>query len=82
MQYPQYFVQFSGWFEDDHNIYLAMKYVECGDLAGLLLDDDMAEDDVKTITTQLLNGLEVMHENNFCHRDLKPQVGLLELVSA
>lgn len=29
---------------------------------------------MKNVTTQLLKDLKIMHESNFCHRDLKPQV--------
>lgn len=53
-----------------------MEYIPCGDL-GSLIEDEMTESEVKTVTKQLLEGLEVMHEINLCHRDLKPQVKLL-----
>jgi serine/threonine protein kinase len=33
------------------------------------------EPEVKGIAMQLLEGLKTMHEENFTHRDLKPQVG-------
>lgn len=70
-------MQFFGWFEDNESIYLAMEYIKHGDLASLILERDMNESDAKIITTQLLGGLNVMHKNNFCHRDLKPQVSHL-----
>lgn len=53
-----------------------MEYFECGDLGQLIKDDDLSENDIKSVATQLLEGLKIMHENNFCHRDLKPNVSI------
>lgn len=50
-----------------------MEYFEHGDLqeymnkAGKLL-----EEDARSISYQMLEGLKEMHENGFAHRDLKP----------
>lgn len=33
----------------------------------------MTEKQAKDISRQLLEGLKTMHEDVFCHRDLKPQ---------
>lgn len=70
-------MKFFGWYEDTENIYFAMEFIGFGNLAELIGSNGMAEDDAKIITTQLLKGLEVMHENKFCHRDLKPEVRIL-----
>lgn len=32
------------------------------------------EDDVKDIIKDMLNGLRIMHSENFAHRDLKPAI--------
>jgi serine/threonine protein kinase len=32
------------------------------------------EDEVRNITSDLLDGLRIMHSEGFAHRDLKPQV--------
>lgn len=55
-----------------------MEYIEHGDLHDFIhqVDTPVAGNDAKTITRQLLEGLRIMHENLFCHRDLKPRVGL------
>lgn len=74
VQYPEYFVQFFGWWEDNENLYFVMEYVDGGNLMTLILEKDLMEDDVKVITRQLLEELRIMHQNNFCHRDLKPKV--------
>jgi serine/threonine protein kinase len=59
-------------------IYLAMEYFENGDLGDiqhtLRLDFPLPEHDVKTITTQLLEGLDFMHKKGYTHRDLGPKV--------
>lgn len=51
-----------------------MEYIEGGDLYKFIRENNVDESDVKNITRQLLEGLRIMHENNICHRDLKPQV--------
>ena len=52
-----------------------MEYFPYGDL-DKYITAGFTEADTKIITTQLLEGLEIMHANDFAHRDLKPQVGL------
>ncbi|MCJ1455460.1 hypothetical protein MMC28_005815 [Mycoblastus sanguinarius] len=66
------FVQFYGWFESVDTVFLAMEYFELGDLHNFL-KIPLVEDEARLITTQLLEGLIVMHEHKFTHRDLKPQ---------
>src|SRR5271167_3669757 len=56
-----------------------MEYFPCGDL-GRYITAGFTEGDTKIITTQLLEGLEIMHANDFAHRDLKPEVGLCTLL--
>lgn len=65
------FVHFLGWYEDNYSVYLAMEYFEQGDLARHL-SSPLAEGEVKIITRQLLEGLAVLHSQNWAHRDLKP----------
>lgn len=57
------------------SLYLAIEYMEYGDLETFILNNNVPENDLKTVTRQLLEGLKIMHGNNFSHRDLKPQVG-------
>jgi serine/threonine protein kinase len=51
-----------------------MEYFQHGDLQGCIITQELPEEDTKIITTQLLEGLRILHENGFTHRDLKPQV--------
>lgn len=51
-----------------------MEYIQNGDLASQIKDGNMTERDAKIITLQLVAALKIMHDNKFCHRDLKPEV--------
>ena len=78
------FVEFFGWFQNpsDNSMYLAMEYMRGGDLEASLLDLESSttnrpaipEDDIKEMTSQILEGLKIMHAEGFAHRDLKPKV--------
>lgn len=68
----QAFVKFLGWFENDDLVFIAMEYFEKGTL-DRFIGEDMTENDARVITVQLLEGLEIMHNEAFAHRDLKPQ---------
>ncbi|CAZ80245.1 unnamed protein product [Tuber melanosporum] len=76
-KYDKYFVQFFGWFEDPQCIYLAMEYIALGDLDQCFRKKTFTEGRAKLLAWQLLQGLAIMHENGFTHRDLKPQNILL-----
>lgn len=71
MQYVDWFVRSFGWFEDDIHVYLSMEYLEHGDLRNFLVSS-LPEREACEIASQLVEGLDAMHRNNFVHRDLKP----------
>lgn len=73
VQHQEVFVHFYGWFENVEKIFLAMEYFPQGDLTKFITDK-LREEDAVAITAQLLEGLAIMHESGFTHRDLKPQV--------
>ena len=50
-----------------------MEYLPYGDLSSWI-EKGIPEKEIKLITIQLLEGLAIMHENAFTHRDLKPAV--------
>ncbi|PYI13309.1 kinase-like protein [Aspergillus violaceofuscus CBS 115571] len=73
---PQYqqqevLVNFLGWLDDPSNLYLYMEFFPLGDLESHI-SESIPEEEVKDITTNLLNGLRIIHAEQFTHRDLKP----------
>ena len=68
-----FFVKFLGWFENSEKLYIAMEYFEKGDLRQYLAGG-MPVPAVKLLSSQLLEGLNVMHKNGIAHRDIKPEV--------
>jgi serine/threonine protein kinase len=57
-----------------------MEYFEKGDLAQHI-PAISTEDEVWKITNDLLHGLKIMHAEGFAHRDLKPQVVYLFILT-
>jgi serine/threonine protein kinase len=54
-----------------------MEYLSSGDLYQCLSDKPaLSEREAQDITFQILEGVYWMHDNDFAHRDLKPQVFL------
>ena len=62
-----------GWFEDAETLYIAMEYLEEGDLSNHI-DTPLPQRTVQDISKQILEGLQVMHQQGIAHRDLKPAV--------
>lgn len=53
-----------------------MEYIAYGDLEQYLdQHGPKAAAEAKQITSQILEGLVVLHGREICHRDLKPKVG-------
>ena len=50
-----------------------MEYISHGDLRQYL-KVERPESEAKAVTKQLLEGLFVIHQKGFAHRDLKPEV--------
>lgn len=74
-QHQNLFVQFFGWYENSDFIFLAMEYIQYGDLGQYLKEfGQEVRLQAKEIIGQILEGLVVLHQQKICHRDLKPQV--------
>ncbi|KAF8416388.1 kinase-like domain-containing protein [Tirmania nivea] len=67
----EWFVQFFAAHSDARHVYIAMEYMEWGDL-GSYIDFRWEEGDAAVVAHQLLSGVQYLHENQITHRDLKP----------
>lgn len=75
IQRQDLFVRFLGWYENTDCIYIAMEYIEHGDLSRHITKPNACSPkNAREITVQLLEGLAILHELKICHRDLKPKV--------
>ncbi|KAJ5186705.1 Tetratricopeptide-like helical [Penicillium cf. viridicatum] len=75
-RYERCFVKSFGWYEGPSQLFISMEYLEIGDLFTYLHKKGpvppLPEIEAKEIAYQVLDGLSMMHENGFAHRDLKP----------
>ena len=72
-----------GWYDSPEHLFIAMEYLELGDLKCYLdSQPPLSEYEAREITYQILDGLLLMHANNFAHRDLKPNVSLFLIKSS
>ena len=71
-QHPN-IVRVHHFFEAHSTAYIAMDYVEGEDLSAYLTrKGTLSEDELKGILYPLLDALEVVHQADFLHRDIKP----------
>ena len=73
LQHDALFVQLFGWYESHEYVYIAMEYISHGHLRNYL-EVERSESEAKVIARQLLEGLVVIHQEGFAHRDLRPEV--------
>lgn len=82
----KHFVEFFGWYEDQHNIYVSMEYIPNHDLQQHITERHgngfgFHESEGAFIVAKISKALKFMHEKNVMHRDLKPAVSSDELLS-
>ncbi|KAL3489042.1 kinase-like domain-containing protein [Aspergillus germanicus] len=73
-KYDHSFVKSYGWFKTSRHLFIAMEYLELGDLHNYLYHQrqkPLPEHEAQDVIYQILYGLQEMHENDFIHRDLK-----------
>lgn len=74
-QYRKYFVQFLGWFDDARCLYIIMDFFEHGDLHKYMRKNGtIPETEAASITAQVAQALQYMHDEDYIHRDIKPPV--------
>ncbi|KAF2124156.1 kinase-like protein [Dothidotthia symphoricarpi CBS 119687] len=60
-------------FQDNNNLYLVMEYMMGGDFLGLLLREDILDENVaKWYIAEMILCIEEAHRMNWIHRDIKP----------
>jgi tRNA A-37 threonylcarbamoyl transferase component Bud32 len=60
-------------FQDSHNLYLVMEYMVGGDFLGLLLREDILDENIaKWYLAEMILCIEEAHKMNWIHRDVKP----------
>jgi serine/threonine-protein kinase ULK4 len=67
--------------EDSNYFYMEMEYCATGDLSRCLWQNKnnlYSERTIKTISTQLLSGLQALHKNGIIHCNLKPSNILID----
>jgi calcium/calmodulin-dependent protein kinase I len=59
-----------------------MEYFPRGDLQSYInnMPRPLAEQEVSQVAYQIAEGLKIMHENGFVHRDIKPAVSVSFLI--
>ncbi|KAJ8127242.1 hypothetical protein O1611_g6393 [Lasiodiplodia mahajangana] len=73
----QHFVEFYGWFEDPHHIYISMEYISHHDLQHHIEQrhengEGFEESEGALIVAEISKALKFMHDSSVVHRDLKP----------
>ncbi len=69
-------VEFYGFIETPHKIYIMMEYIESGTLKTFIdkrKEIKFSEDEVSTILRCLISAVEYLHFRDICHRDIKPE---------
>ncbi|KAI8652545.1 Protein kinase domain-containing protein [Fusarium keratoplasticum] len=71
-RFRECFVPSFGWYRGKDSIFITMEYLPLGDLQSYL-DNPLPDREARTITEQILQGIDFMHRSKFAHRDLKPK---------
>lgn len=62
-------------FQDQNNLYFVLDFYPNGDMRKIIdlrLKGTEYIQFVKFLTAELVLGLEILHNKNICHRDMKP----------
>ncbi|KAL2204883.1 kinase-like protein [Sarocladium strictum] len=78
-RYSRLFVRMLGWYAFRKDICIIMEYLPQGDIHTFLRQRSaLEENDARTVISQILQGISVMHKAGFAHRDVKPQNILIQ----
>jgi len=71
-------IKFHEWFETRDKLFIAMEFVEGGDLLQFILDHQaFSETTARRIFREIVEAVRYLHDKNVVHRDLKPENILL-----
>lgn len=71
-------IRFFEWFETEEKLFIAMEFLEGGDLLQFILDHGcFSEAAARRIFGEIVRAVKYLHEKNIVHRDLKPENILL-----
>ena len=62
----------------ENQLYYIFEYASKGNLWNYILQGGFGEKYSKFIFSKILNGIQALHDNGICHRDIKPQNILLD----
>ena len=66
-----------GWYEDEESIFITMEHCHADLHHYVSRERSLSVVEAQQLTFQILEGLHVMHECGFAHRDLKPNVCMI-----
>jgi len=76
---PSGIAKLVNFFQEQTHFYMVMEYANGGDLLTTLAKrGKLREGDCKELVRSLLKGIQYLHENGICHRNLKPENLLLK----
>lgn len=67
------FVRVLSVFEANNSSYIVMRYEKGQSLKCIRKTKKFSENEILNIVFPILDGLEILHNNNFIHRDIKPE---------
>lgn len=61
------------YFQDDRNAYIVLEYADGHTLKNYIKKNEIGQLEALYIIKEIINGLILIHEKNYIHRDIKPQ---------